>query len=486
MVKENMKHFSIVLLLIFGTFSLTQAQWEADVRLTNAPKESHFPYNPKRSITAIGDSVHIVWMDKRDGNYEIYYKRSVDGGLNWGPDIRLTNDTLPSMDPTIEAVGSVVHVFWENGLYDKEEIYYKRSTDGGSTWGVDTRLTNSDGFSGYSSASISGSLIHLVWFDMRTGKYQVFYKCSTDGGTNWGTDTQLVNSSGMAASPMIVASGKSVNMVWYDNRDGNWEVYFKRSSDGGKSWAEDTRLTSNSGSSDFPVLAVSGSVIHVVWEDNRNGNYEVYYKRSTDGGINWGADTRLTNDALVSDYASIAAVGSVVHIVWYDNRTGEYQIYYKQSTDGGLNWSNDIRLTTTNFVATSPQMAVSGSAIHLVWDDWRHLDYEIYYKRNLTGKLSGVNDLDLTGSGISVYPNPFSEYTNIEFASQDLENVSIEIFDQTGKLIQSLKCENLKSGKNTLQWNASDSNNLPVQGGCYYLKVNSGNKLYVKKMMVLR
>jgi hypothetical protein len=42
-------------------------------------------------------------------------------------------------------------------------------------------------------------------------------------------------------------------------------------------------------------MAVSGSSIHLVWRDDRDGNQEIYYIRSADGGLTWGADTRLTD-----------------------------------------------------------------------------------------------------------------------------------------------------------------------------------------------
>ena len=81
---------------------------------------------------------------------------------------------------------------------------------------------------------------------------------------------------------------------------GTDEIYYKRSTDAGVNWGTDTRLTNNTADSWYPSVAVSGSVVHVVWDDNRDGNSEIYYKRSTDAGVNWGADTRLTNNTAYS------------------------------------------------------------------------------------------------------------------------------------------------------------------------------------------
>jgi hypothetical protein len=122
--------------------------------------------------------------------------------------------------------------------------------------------------------------------------------------------------------PSLAVSSPTVHVVWHDYRDGNWEIYYKRSPNGGISWETDTRMTDAIGDSDYPSVAVSGSVVHVVWYDSRDGNYEIYYKRSTDGGINWEADTRLTNYDGESDHPSVAVSGSVVHVVWRDKRDG--------------------------------------------------------------------------------------------------------------------------------------------------------------------
>ena len=67
-------------------------------------------------------------------------------------------------------------------------------------------------------------------------------------------------------------------------------------------WQPDLRLTVDAGESKEPVVAVSGSVLHTVWEDKGDGNWEIYYKRSADGGYNWGPDTRLTVNSAESRY----------------------------------------------------------------------------------------------------------------------------------------------------------------------------------------
>jgi hypothetical protein len=113
---------------------------------------------------------------------------------------------------------------------------------------------------------------------------------------NWEQDVRLTNNTSNKYDPVISSSGSNIHIVWYDDRDGNDEIYYKNSSDSGVTWSSDYRLTSASLASFEPDIAVSGTSIHIVWEDQRDGNFEIYYKNSSDNGITWSLDYNLTDD----------------------------------------------------------------------------------------------------------------------------------------------------------------------------------------------
>ena len=379
--------YTLVLALILcSAFNIqnSYAQWEPDVRLTNAAGNSYMSDNNAWCIAANGNVVHTVWFDTRDGHNQIYYKRSTNGGTTWGADTRLTNNAAYSDRPSIAVSGSQVHVVWSDLRDNNYEVYYKRSTDGGTTWGTDTRLTNSDGESALVSVAVSGTQVHIVWRDARDGNEEIYYKRSTDGGTTWEADKRLTNDPASCLNPSVAVYGSQVHVVWCDLRSGvSYDVYYKKSTDGGITWGADTSLIYNQSASYFPSVAVSGSQVNVVWQDYRDGNFEIYYKRSTDGGTTWDADTRLTNYAAFSQCASVAVSGSQINVVWKDNRDGNFEIYYKRSTDGGTTWEADTRLTNNSGISDYPSVAVSGSQVHVVWQDDRDGNNEIYYKRTL-------------------------------------------------------------------------------------------------------
>jgi hypothetical protein len=428
--------FLAFVLIVHCTLNIEDCmcQWQPDVRLTNDPAWS-FTSGNKWCVASSGSAVHVVWFDNRDGNNEIYYKLSTDAGVSWGADTRLTNNTASSAQPSVTVSGSFVHVVWSDGRDGNPEIYYKRSTDAGISWGTDTRLTNSTGESYFSFVAVSGSVVHVVWGDNHDGNDEIYYKRSTDEGVSWGTDTRLTNNIAPSLSPSFTVSGSVVHVVWYDYRDGNQEIYYKRSTDAGVSWGADTRLTNNSAESKYPSVALSGSFVHVVWTDERDGNWEIYYKRSTDAGVSWGADLRLTNYSYPSEFPSVSVSGSVVHVVWYDCRDG------------------------------------NGNS-------------EIYYKRDPTGNVGIQNISTEIPSSYSLsqnYPNPFNPTTNIKFAIPKNEFVKITVFDILGKELETLLNEQLQPGTYETNWNAS---NYP--SGVYFYRLTTGDFSETKRMLMIK
>ncbi|MDO9258152.1 MAG: exo-alpha-sialidase [Bacteroidales bacterium] len=468
-------------IFILGTL-LSQAQWQPDVRLTNDPSVSQSLSN--RCVASSGDTVHVVWRDFREVQHsEIYYKRTTDGGVSWGQDIRLTikyqviiNGGVyqESLFPSVAVSGPVVHVLWVDERDGNYEIYYKRSTDGGTSWGTDTRLTDDPGSSWGSSVTVSGSTVHVIWSDDRDGNDEIYYKRSTDSGANWGPDTRLTNNSVDLDRPSVTVSGSDVFVAWADNRDGNYEIYYKRSSDTGLTWGSDTRLTNNPLQSYSPAVSVIGSTVNVVWEDDRNGNYsDIYLKRSTDAGISWGTDTRLTNSSPHDSHnSSVAASGAVVSVVWYDNRDGNYEIYCQRSTDGGASWGADTRLTNNFGYSQYPSIALSGTAVHVVWQESRDGNDEIYYKRNPTGDVVGLKEFSSTDMPFIISPNPASR----EIKVRSLENINeITVIDMHGKEIYQSK--NLNPGQ---EFNIPTFD-FPV--GIYFIQVKKGKSISVQKFI---
>jgi hypothetical protein len=131
----------------------------------------------------------------------------------------------------------------------------------------------------------------------------------------------------------------------------------------------------------------------------------------------------------------VAVSGLNVHTIWYDERDGNREIYYKRSTDFGLSWSADTRLTFNSATSLDPRVCVSGPNVHVVWRDIRDGNWEIYYKRNPTGNIGVEVSPKVTGVIIKevfvAVPNPFISFTSILGRDKD----RFILYDISGRII---------------------------------------------------
>jgi hypothetical protein len=119
---------------------------------------------------------------------------------------------------------------------------------------------------------------------------------------------------------------------------------------------------------------VSGSNVYVVWVSSGDG---IYFSKSTDSGITFVSAINLDKDARSAD-PKIIASGNNVYVVWVhnnnnNNSSGLSSILFRSSTDSGALFSGIIVNLSNALSSTknmhSPQIAVSGSNVYVVWDD---------------------------------------------------------------------------------------------------------------------
>jgi len=354
--------------------------WSDDVRLTSDASNSR-----DSNIASNGDYVHVVWADERDGNYEIYYKRSIDGGVTWGDNIRLTIADHTSYRPYLAVSGSNVYVVWEDVRDLNYRIYFKKSADNGATWGDDTLLSDTgDLQSWYTSIAASNDYVYVFWEDNRNGNSEIYYKISTDNGVTWGDDTRLTTTDLRSTLPIVAASGDNVHVVWQDERDleDYFEIYYKKSSNNGATWGDEVRFTNNISINENAFIRADGNNVHIIWYET---NFDIYYKRSTDNGDTWSDTEGLVVSGTYSITPRFAVNGDNIYLVWEDNKDNDefdFDIHYMKSADGGVTWGDDTRLTTAASVfIVFPFIAVSNDNVHITWTDERDGNYEIYYKR---------------------------------------------------------------------------------------------------------
>lgn len=79
------------------------------------------------------------------------------------------------------------------------------------------------------------------------------------------------------------------------------------------------------------------------------------------------------------------------------------------------------------------------------------------------------------------FPNPFNPSTTIMFSIPSSLFTSLKIFDALGREIKTLVNEKLSAGTYTITWTAAD-----ITSGVYFYRLQSGNSVQTKKLMLIK
>jgi len=384
--------------------------WGSDERLSESAAPSEHP-----AIAVSGSAVLVAWHGMRPGGLDVFFKRSTDGGTTWDPTIALTQ-AGSCAHASIAASGSKVHVVWGDTRDGHAEIYTRRSRDFGAHWESEGRLTDVPFESWVPTVAVSGQHVYVAWVDLRDGNEEEYFKHSGDGGETWGPNTRLTEEAADSWAPSVALSGTAVHLVWFDRRNAGLthsEVEKK---------LDDilalVGLPAEPAPPDDPFIYYLPPFLKRVEEkilkamraapgwvhgggdpgklegelrefERRmrawSTGWEIYYKHSSDGGVSWSPDIRLTNAPEVSARPSIAVSGNTLQVVWFDGRDGNSEIYTKQSGDGGTTWSGDLRLTDSLGESAHPTVAYRRGFVHVLWHDRRNGNAELFYKRRVAG-----------------------------------------------------------------------------------------------------
>ena len=95
----------------------------------------------------------------------MFYRKSTNGGLNFGGIIDLSRNLRSSFEPKLAASQRSVHIVWSSGENTPGEIFYRKSDNNGITFGKVENLSNNVGNSEEPAIAVSRNNVYIVWMD---------------------------------------------------------------------------------------------------------------------------------------------------------------------------------------------------------------------------------------------------------------------------------------------------------------------------------
>jgi len=336
-----------------------------------------------------GANAVAVWYDVVEGMARIRCSYSSDKGATWSSPVSIDDAATNSAgEPDVAIDGSNVLATWkESDGSGNVQIVANRSSDGGATWEGSQSIDFDYGEVDYHQAEhpnavIQGQNAVVGWKTSfrESGVYyhQVYANSSDDGGETW-DGAQLLSSGTESYAPKIAMAGSTVVAIWNDN-GGNTSIYSNRSSDGGETWSGVHRLDNGAvGGKYSPAIDVSDSGVVAVWTQYNDMAYVAWSNCSDDGGTSWGTAKAIDTSVSTDMYEpQVALSGSTAVALWYHNDGTDQRVYSSYSTDGGSTWEDSQRVQGDVAIRAGwPRIAMSGSRAVAVWQQF-DTDADIY------------------------------------------------------------------------------------------------------------
>ncbi len=390
---------------------------------------------------------YIDYLQDSDSEGGVFVVHSTDGGRSFSAPVKAI-DASEDTDISLDRPWIVVDNSASNGnlyLCTKpapwhplpNHAYFTRSTDGGLTWSHETILDTL----GYSALLVSAPM----------------------GAPTVANDGTL----SIAYPGLSLLNGGFVLAQSHNGGQSFLRSYITRPVE------DSVEKDSIKGGFHLIADPANPKHLVFAWPDARDGDYDVFAIASFDGGATW-TDTARVNDDKVDNgvvqdmvWPTFGSDGSLA-IVWRDRRNGSTpgyasasDTYFSSSTDGGITWSRNQRLSDS----TAPYNAalfnpgndfLAGAIVHdslfAAWSEVRDNRLIVNFAKSPLSEKDAVQHSGnvSTISELVIVPNPAEDNANLLFQLSSAGNCSLWLFDTRGVFVRSLFNDVLSMGSHSV------------------------------------
>jgi hypothetical protein len=296
-----------------------------------------------------GGSITVVWAGEEVDDLDVYLVRSTNGGANFSAPIRINDLTLgdESLPGLCVTAGRITYVAWIEHPNDSAlpEVRMSRALPG-QPFGPSVLVNHGTAATSCECCNLDVAVIgedevYVAFMANLNYVRDIYVSRSTDSGATFADAVQVNDghwfepSCPISKPRLLVGPDDDLHIVWLDRHDfaDQPSVYYARSSDGGQTFINRTRLNEEGAYvTGHPHVAVTGDdVVHTVWEDfnSTTGTVNIGYSASTDGGATFSPPCPLGSGSAFFQGMPAAVVepGGKLTIGWQDDRTGTIDLY---------------------------------------------------------------------------------------------------------------------------------------------------------------
>lgn len=343
---------------------------------------------------AEGDSVYVAWQESTDdppNNNEIFFMRSLDGGVTFGNATNLSKNDGISEHPQLAMAGNNLYLAWTDDSSETREVLFAKSADGGAIFGEAASLSDPNRESYNSEVATFKGSVYVVWQEQDAdGNNAVLLRASRDSGETFGDPVEIASGSLVdpESYPKVAAYGGAVHVAW-STAEEKQRVYYARSADGGATFSNATALNGREKAGETQVAAY-GSDVYVAW-----GGLDVptvdmlMYSKSADGGKSFAPPAIIKGPPypLNPELAIVPGAGgqySILVTAQVSASKANDEIMLASSTDGGQTFSGATNLSSDPALSQCPSISASGGRVFVTWEDLSTGNHEIFMAKGKT------------------------------------------------------------------------------------------------------
>jgi len=157
-------------------------------------------------------------------------------------------------------------------------VRHVRSSDRGASWSAEITLGTTRDYARPNTVVTGGTTdVFAAWHDW-SSDFDIFFSRSTNGGSSWSAPSRVLSTAYREIYPSLAHANGVLALSWADNGLGNFEIFVRKSTDRGISWSASVRITIEAAVSSYPVvrLSATASIYLVGWADTRNNGNSWY------------------------------------------------------------------------------------------------------------------------------------------------------------------------------------------------------------------